>query len=222
MRSKKKKRQNPVPCTSASIFKSILSFVQYQAPWSCFLRAPTPAIQALFWLLYSLYEKKEFIVRNSAEKSGRLRLLCSISCLELGLAWNRTRGSYMILQIIFGLTRGSLSIWLSRQQMIVKVLLTYEDAIIAHDLPPTATESTLFASMVHQKYPLNGWSETHFAMSWKWNTAERFLQWEDSWPLSDKLFFSPDYAPGVLHDSSNNGHLDLFIWLNWNCLQCNG
>jgi hypothetical protein len=62
----------------------------------------------------------------------------------------------MILQIIFGLTRGSLSIWLSRQKMIVKVLLTYEDAIIAHDLPPTATESTLFASMIHQKYPLNG------------------------------------------------------------------
>jgi hypothetical protein len=97
-------------------------------------------------------EKKEFIVKNSTTKSGRPRLLCSISPLALGLAWTRTRGSYMILQIIFGLTHGSLNIWLRlSRRMIVKVLQTNEDAIVRL---PTAAETTLFASMIHKKYPL--------------------------------------------------------------------
>ena len=96
---------------------------------------------ASFELLYQLFKpyfdftpcrkKTEFIAKNSITKSSRSRLLCSISCLALGLAWTRTRGSYMILQIIFGLTHGSLSIWLQfSRRMIVKVLRTNEDAIV--------------------------------------------------------------------------------------------
>ena len=56
----------------------------------------------------------------------------------------------MILQIIFGLTHGSLSIWLRfSRRMIVKVLRTKnEDAIVRL---PTAAETTLFASMIHKK-----------------------------------------------------------------------
>ena len=61
----------------------------------------------------------DFIVRNSTTKKGRQRYLCSISCLALGLAWTRTRGSYMILQIIFGLTHGSLSVWLRFSKRIL-------------------------------------------------------------------------------------------------------
>ena len=54
--------------------------------------------------------------------------------------------------------------------MIVKVLRTNEDAIFRQ---PTAAETTLFASMIHQKYPLikndwgatdgSGWSESHLS-----------------------------------------------------------
>ena len=56
----------------------------------------------------------------------------------------------MILQIIFGLTHGSSSIWLQcLRQMIVKVLLINEDAIV--HLVPTAAETTLFASLIHKK-----------------------------------------------------------------------
>ena len=117
---------------------------------------------ASFELLYQLFKpyfdftpcrkKTEFIAKNSITKSSRSRLLCSISCLALGLAWTRTRGSYMILQIIFGLTHGSLNIWLRlSRRMIVKVLQTNEDAIVRL---PTAAETTLFASMIHKKYPL--------------------------------------------------------------------
>jgi len=55
----------------------------------------------------------------------------------------------MIMQIIFGLTHGSLSNWLSfSRQMTVKVLLTNEDAIVRL---PTADKTTLFATMINQK-----------------------------------------------------------------------
>ena len=102
--------------------------------------------------------KTEFIVRNSTAKPGRPRLMCSISCLAIGLAWTRTCGSYIALQIIFGLTHSSLSIWLRFSRwMAVKVLLTNDDAMIAS--LPTVAETTLFASMIHQNYPLikNDW-----------------------------------------------------------------
>ena len=87
------------------------------------------------------------------QKKGQpTRFLSSISCLALGIAWPRTRGSYMILQIIFGLTHGSLSVWLRfSRRMIVKVLLTNEDAIVRL---PTADEDTLFATMINQKNPI--------------------------------------------------------------------
>jgi hypothetical protein len=54
--------------------------------------------------------------------------------------------------------------------MAVKVLLTNDDAIASL---PTVAETTLFASMIHQKYPLikndwgatdgSGWSESHLS-----------------------------------------------------------
>jgi hypothetical protein len=54
----------------------------------------------------------------------------------------------MILQIIFGLTHGSLSVWLRfSRRMIVKVLLTHEDAVVRL---PTADEATLFATIINQ------------------------------------------------------------------------
>ena len=58
----------------------------------------------------------------------------------------------MILQIIIGLTHGSFSVWLRFSgQMIVKVLLTTEDAIVRLH---TVDETTLFAIMINHKYPL--------------------------------------------------------------------
>jgi hypothetical protein len=38
------------------------------------------------------------------EGRGHPRLLTAIDCLGLCLAWTRTRGSRMVLQIIFGMT----------------------------------------------------------------------------------------------------------------------
>jgi hypothetical protein len=158
----------------------------------------------------------DFIVRNSTTKKGRQRYLCSISCLALGLAWTRTRGSYMILQIIFGLTHGSLSVWLRfSRRMIVKVLLTHEDAVVRL---PTADEATLFATMINQKYPLitNCWG----AMDGLKLTLQRagnetqqnnfYNGWTHEHYVTNLFLFSPDgkircsyfNAPGVLHDST--------------------
>ena len=158
----------------------------------------------------------DFIVRNSTTKKGRQRYLCSISCLALGLAWTRTRGSYMILQIIFGLTHGSLSVWLRfSRRMIVKILLTHEDAVVRL---PTADEATLFATMINQKYPLikNCWG----AMDGLKLTLQRagnetqqnnfYNGWTHEHYVTNLFLFSPDgkircsyfNAPGVLHDST--------------------
>jgi len=62
----------------------------------------------------------------------------------------------MILQTIFGLTKGSLTVWLRfSKQIIAKVLhfaLTNEDAIVRL---PTAAKTALFVvSMIIQKFPL--------------------------------------------------------------------
>lgn len=50
---------------------------------------------------------------------GRPRLLTSIICLGLTLAWTRTRGSYGVLQVLFGLTPNPLSMWLRFGRRIV-------------------------------------------------------------------------------------------------------
>ena len=118
--------------------------------------------------------KTEFIVRNSTAKSGLPRLFCSINCLALGLAWTRTCGSWMILQIIFGLTHGSLNIRLRfSRRMIVKVLQTNEDAIVRL---PTTAENILFASIVYKKYPLikNYWGAMDgLKLTLQWPENER-------------------------------------------------
>ena len=158
----------------------------------------------------------DFIVRNSTTKKGRQRYLCSISCLALGLAWTRTRGSYMILQIIFGLTHGSLSVWLRfSRRMIVKVLLTHEDAVVRL---PTADEATLFATMINQKYPLitNCWGAMDglkLTLQQAGNETQQnnfYNGWTHEHFVTNLFLFSPDgkircsyfNAPGVLHDST--------------------
>ena len=46
------------------------------------------------------------------EELGRTRLMSGIDCLALTLAWTRTRGSTMVLQMIFGITASSVSTYL--------------------------------------------------------------------------------------------------------------
>ena len=51
-------------------------------------------------------------LQYSGEKVGRPRLMNSRDCLGLILTWTRLRGSMVALQLIFGLTASSVSVYL--------------------------------------------------------------------------------------------------------------
>ncbi len=50
--------------------------------------------------------------REKQPKKGRQRMICPEDCLGLVLAWTRTRGSLMALQLIFGITYTNLDDYL--------------------------------------------------------------------------------------------------------------
>ena len=100
--------------------------------------------------------------------------------------------------------------------MIVKVLLTNEDAIVC--LTTTASETTLFSFTIHQKYPLikNFWGVMdglNFSLvHWAGNETQQnnfYNGWTHEHYVTN-LFFSPDgkircsyfNGPGVLHNST--------------------
>jgi hypothetical protein len=62
------------------------------------------------------------ICQHNKSKGGR-RLIMSRQCLALGLAWTRMRGSLAVLQLIFGLTAGHLSLWMRfGRRLLLRVL----------------------------------------------------------------------------------------------------
>lgn len=71
--------------------------------------------------------------------------------MGLGLAWTRTRGSYAVLQIIFGLTPGHLSPWLRfARRLLVKFL---RDDPLAKVMMPADDEIREFEAAILAKYP---------------------------------------------------------------------
>jgi hypothetical protein len=84
------------------------------------------------WLLEKFKEKYDnyspfvdpygrIVPINNLQK-GRPRLTTAADCLGLCLAWTRTRGSNMVLQIIFGMTSSPVSIYLRFGRRILPVL----------------------------------------------------------------------------------------------------
>ena len=75
-----------------------------------------------------LVEGKIMPVRES---KGRPRLLHSMDCMALALAWTRTRGSTMILSMVFGMTSTPLSLYIRFGRRILSAVLNREtDAAI--------------------------------------------------------------------------------------------
>jgi hypothetical protein len=96
------------------------------------------------------------IVRHNRKKGGR-RLLTSSQCLALVLAWTRTRGSMAVLQMIFGVTASSLSMWLRfGRRMLLLAIRTHPHAVVCL---PTEDELQSFVDAVALKYPalVNCW-----------------------------------------------------------------
>ena len=90
----------------------------------------------LFAPLYDNYspfvDEDGYIIKKVSLSRGRPRLMHPADCLGLVLAWSRTRGSLMVLQLIFGLTMTPVSKYLQfARRILVKILKANELAKIS-------------------------------------------------------------------------------------------
>jgi hypothetical protein len=177
------------------------------------------SLHNLFGELYDQHSphalRGRLIVKHNTKKGGR-RLLTSRHCLALILAWTRTRGSLAVLQIIFGVTASSLSLWLRfGRRMLIQALRTNELAVVAL---PTAEELQGFVAAVTRKYPAlqNCWGAMDglkIRLECAGNSQMQNLfynGWTHDHYISNLFLFSPDgkiracyvNAPGSVHDST--------------------
>jgi hypothetical protein len=150
------------------------------------------------------------------KKRGRPRLLSSIQSLGLALTWTRTQGSYAVLQVIFGLTPGQLSLWLRfSRRLLVKVL---KDDPLAKVTIPTDLEIRDFEVAIASKYPAltNCWGAMDGLKLRLERAGDQRIQnmfyngWTHDHYVSNLFLFSPDgkiwacyiNAPGTFHDST--------------------
>ncbi len=78
---------------------------------------------------YTPFTKDGFIRLKKVGKGGRPRLMSSYDGLGLILTWTRTRGSQMVLQMMFGMMGTCTSDYLSFLMIIlVRVLSKMDDA----------------------------------------------------------------------------------------------
>ena len=108
----------------------------------------------------SMYKKytpfgEEGRMRLITGAGGRPRLMSAADALGLALAWTRTRGSQMVLQIIFGMPGTSVSMYIRfSRRLVIMVLKSDPDAAIR---PPTVEKLREYQQAIAEKYPsLNG------------------------------------------------------------------
>jgi DDE superfamily endonuclease len=155
------------------------------------------------------------IVRHNKNKGGR-RLLTSSQCLALVLAWTRTRGSMAVLQMIFGVTASSLSMWLRfGRRMLLLAIRTHPHAVVCL---PTEDELQSFVDAVALKYPalVNCWGamdglKIRLEKAGNPRVQNLFYNgWTHDHYISNLFLFSPDgkiracyvNSPGNMHDST--------------------
>ena len=136
--------------------------------------------------------------------------------LALTLAWYRTRGSTMVLSLIFGLTPGVLSLWLRfGRKLLVKGLLKHEGARVRRPSNETIFE---LVEAVHNKYAalpdvwgaMDGLKLYFEAADDLDEQSMYFNGWKSDHYINSLFLFSPDgrichayfNAPGSLHDDS--------------------
>ena len=170
----------------------------------------------LYYDDYSPYGSDGYVKRKEQTNKGRKRLMNSEDCLGLILAWTRTRGSLMCLQIIFGLTQSVLPLYLQfGMNLLILVLQGLKEAKVKI---PSAEEITELQAMVGNRHPL---------LSEVWCTMDGiklYLQcpgtddeqnnyyngWQCDHFINSVLVFCPDGSipiccynmPGTQHDST--------------------
>jgi hypothetical protein len=184
------------------------------------------AINALFDVKYRQYSPftLDGHIRQLPLRNRRRCLLSSIQCLGLVLAWTRTQGHYSVLHLIFGITKGHLSLWLRfRRRLLIKILRNNPLAQVGM---PIDDEIRQFEDAVQSKFPALGhcWG----AMDGLKLCLERsgddatqnifFNGWTHDHYVSNLFLFSPDgkiracytNAPGTFHDSTMANMLGIY------------
>ena len=168
------------------------------------------------WTPYPQSAKNRTSMRRLSPKGKRRgrRLIDAKICLALVLAWTRTRGSTMLLQLVFGLTANPLSVWLRfGRRILVKVLHRHPDAEVKL---PTKNEVRRFKKAIRRKYPVlrNVWGAMDGLKVPIEASAKHQNLFYNGWKcdhfISNLFLFSPDgrirasyiNAPGSWHDST--------------------
>ena len=153
---------------------------------------------------------------KSGKRQGRPRIFTAVMVLGLVLAWTRTRGSYKVLQIIFGFTSTPLSLWLRfGRRVLVQVLQKHP---LARVEMPNEEQLQDFTEAISGKYPSlsNVWGAMDglkllLEVAGDNNTQNNFYNgWTHDHYVSNLFLFSPDgkirkmflNAPGCWHDST--------------------
>jgi hypothetical protein len=100
---------------------------------------------------YSLYCNRGRSIRQHNKSKGGRRLITSRQCLALVFPWTRTRGSLAVLQLIFGLTAGHLSLWMRfGRRLLLRVLREDPNGAV---VMPDNDEIDRFVLSINEKYP---------------------------------------------------------------------
>jgi hypothetical protein len=174
---------------------------------------------AMFAPIYDAYtpfaDVDGFIIKK-IEGMGRPRQIRAEDCLGLFLAWSRTRGSMMVLQLIFGMTMTPLSKYLQFARRIVVKILKKDN--LARIALPTNDKLEEYRQVIASRHP---------ALQDVWGTMDglkilieeapdglvqsRFYNgWKSDHFITSVLCFAPDgtipacfyNVPGCTHDST--------------------
>jgi hypothetical protein len=99
---------------------------------------------------YTPFKKDDNTIVLKISRRGRKRMIDAVDCLGLVLAWTRTRGSMVVLQMIFGLSMTNLSTYLRfGHRIVIEVLKNDPDATIRL---PTEYEMQQYTQAIASKH----------------------------------------------------------------------
>jgi hypothetical protein len=109
----------------------------------------------LFAPVYEQYtpfmDENGYIIRKVSMNRGRPRCMNPADCLGLVLAWSRTRGSLMVLQLIFGMTMSPVAKYLQFARRILVKILKANDLAKIQIPPPEKLEE--YRAVIAARHP---------------------------------------------------------------------
>ncbi len=91
------------------------------------------------------------IHKKAVRMGGRPRKICAKLGLGLYLAWTRTNGRLYILQLLFGLNKSAVSLYVRFARRILDMLLSHDD--LARIKRPSPNEIETFKQVIGERYP---------------------------------------------------------------------